>query len=554
MAALNADPVHLHTLSPTQFLPRAAAIEPNAPAIYHITLKGKVLRRTYGEFAKRSAALAYYIKEKEHKRVGILATNTPAFLESVFGISGAGAVNVAINYRLKGEDIQYIFEHAEVDMIIADVQYAPLLVKFREVHNDIPILVDTDTGDNDGPYAQAILRGLEIDRRLGDLGWAGLQTQATGEDDMLALSYTSGTTSRPKGVIYTHRSAYLAAMGNVVESQLNQSPSRCGYLWVLPMFHAMGWTFPWAVTAVRGTHYCLRKIDYPRLWHILRSEPITHLCAAPTVNTMLCQSKEAIRLPRKVQVTVAASPPSGTLFEKMTSFNLHPVHAFGMTETYGPVIMSYYLPEWDKLDADQKYAKMARQGHGVITGLPVRVIKPEQGACLIDVARDGKEIGEIIIQGNLCAKGYYKDPTETEKLFSGGWMHSGDLAVWHEDGAVQIMDRAKDIIISGGENISSVAVENILMKHPGVVEAAVIGVPDAQWGETPKAFIVRDPNTPTEGTDILKWAKETSEMGRFTTPREVEVVDELPKTTTGKIQKKVLREIEDKRQKRKANL
>ncbi|KAJ5178317.1 uncharacterized protein N7500_001016, partial [Penicillium coprophilum] len=552
--SLSPNLVHRHTLSPTIFLPRAAAIEPNALAIYHVTLKGHVLQRTYAEFAHRAAGLAYYLRQNGFKRVGILATNTPAFLESVFGIAGAGAVNIAINYRLKPDDIKYILEHADVDMIITDVQYAPLLGKFREAHRDIPVLVDTDSGEDNGPYDHAILEGLEIDRRLGGHGWAGLEMLAPDEDGTIALAYTSGTTSRPKGVIFTHRGAYLAAMSDIVESQLNRSPDRCGYLWVLPMFHAIGWTFPWAITALRGTQYCLRKIEYPQIWKMLRTAPITHFCAAPTVNTLLCHAEEAVRLPRKIQVTVSASPPSGALFEKMTSLNLHPVHAFGMTETYGPAVMSYYLPEWNQLPSGERHRKMARQGHGVITGLPVRVIKPAHGNTLVDVARDGSEIGEIMIQGNLCTKGYYKDAKATEKLFEGGWMHSGDLAVWHSDGAVQIVDRAKDIIISGGENISSVAVENILTKHAAVVEVAVIGIPDEKWGEVPKAFIARHPDSKVEGAEILRWAKESSGLSHFMVPREVELVRGLPKTSTGKIQKKALREMEERRRKRSANI
>lgn len=306
---------------------------------------------------------------------------------------------------------------------------------------------------------------------------------------------------------------------------------------------------------------------------MLRSEPITHFCAAPTVNTLLCRSEGAMRLPRRVRVTVSASPPSAVLFERMTSLNLHPVHAYGLTETYGPVSMAYYLPEWDSLPKPERYAKMARQGHGVITGLPLRVVKADLGSALVDVAKNGSEIGEVIIQGNLCAKGYYRDPAATAKLFSGGWMHTGDLAVWHDDGAIQILDRAKDIIISGkqfcvpglnlvsivlthlgGENISSVAVESILMRHPAVVEAAVIGVPDEKWGEAPKAFVTHASESQASGLEILTWARESSDMARFMVPRAVEIVDELPKTSTGKIQKKVLRELEVKRRKRAANL
>lgn len=268
---------------------------------------------------------------------------------------------------------------------------------------------------------------------------------------MIAIPFTSGTTSKPKGVIYTHRGVYLATVANVVESGLNLPSGRCKYLWTLPMFHAVGWTFPWAVCAVRGTHVCLRKVDYPLIWKLLKEEGITHFNAAPTVNTLLCSAKEAEVLPKPVRVTVAASPPTAHLFEQMTNLNLLPVHVYGLTETYGPITRGYILPEWEGLPAHEKFAKMARQGHGFLTSLPVRVIKPEQGeeGILIDVAKDGKEIGEIVFAGNICCKGYYKDPEATKTLFAGGVLHSGDLAVWHPDGSIQIQDRAKDIIISG---------------------------------------------------------------------------------------------------------
>jgi acyl-CoA synthetase (AMP-forming)/AMP-acid ligase II len=376
-----------------------------------------------------------------------------------------------------------------------------------------------------------------------------LKGQVEDEDDMIAIPFTSGTTAKPKGVVYTYRGAYLSALGKVVESGLNielgggmEGRERCGYLWTLPMFHAMGWTFPWAVTAVRGTHYCLRKIDYPLIWRLLKTESITHFNAAPTVNTLLCAAKEAIKLPFPVRVTVAASPPTAHLFEQMTNLNLHPVHVYGLTETYGPITKGYHMPAWEKLDKKDKFQKMARQGHGFLTGLPIRIVKPDQEeGVLIDVEKNGKEIGEIVFFGNICAKGYHEDEEATRKLFAGGGLHSGDLAVWHEDGSAQILDRAKDIIISGGENISSVALESMLVQHPDVLEAGVVSVADAHWGERPKAFVTVKEGRKLRGEDLIEWAKHESAISKFMVPREVEVVNDLPKTSTGKVKKNVLR-------------
>ena len=335
-----------------------------------------------------------------------------------------------------------------------DAEFLPLLDAYRKAHPNTPFIVDTDTdaveGDLSGQFDEAVLSGLEYDAANGSKGWDGLQAQTANEEDVIALAYTSGTTANPKGVEYTHRGCYLGAMANIVESELNSNKRRARYLWTLPMFHAMGWTFPWAVTAVRGTHYCLRKIDYPEIWRLLRHERITHFNAAPTVNTLLCAAKEAASLPQPVHVTVAASPPTPHLFEQMTNLNLHPVHVYGLTETYGPITKGYQLAAWETLPKDERYKKMARQGHGFLTSLPIRVIKTEVAEGVIeDVKQDGKEIGEIVCVGNICAKGYYKDATATKKLFAGGVLHTGDLAVWHPDGAAQILDRAKDVIISG---------------------------------------------------------------------------------------------------------
>ncbi|ESZ92304.1 AMP-binding domain protein [Sclerotinia borealis F-4128] len=538
---------HIHTLSPTFFLPRAAAIEPDAPAIHHVTANGQTITRFYQEFADRSRGLAYYLKKHQLSRIGILCPNTPAFLESIFGVAAAGAIHVGVNYRLKEEDIIYIFEFAGVDCIVVDREFVGLLDGYRERNRGVRIIVDEDTDQNEGEFDRAVLEGLKCDRDNGGKGWEGLHAQADDEDGTIAIPFTSGTTAKPKGVVYTHRGAYLATMGNVVESGLNFHKGRCGYLWTLPMFHAVGWTFPWAVTAVRGTHFCLRKIDYPLIWKLLKTQPITHFNAAPTVNTLLCASKEATKLANPIRVTVAASPPTAHLFETMTNLNLIPVHVYGMTETYGPITKGYHMPIWENLPSKEKYARMARQGHGFLTSLNIRIIKPDQPPnVLIDVARDGKEIGEIIFLGNICAKEYYNDEEATAKLFAGGALHSGDLAVWHEDGSAQILDRAKDIIISGGENISSVALEAMLVQHGRVLEAGVVAVKDEMWGERPVAFVtVREgegEGGELKGEDVVRWAKEESSISRFMVPKEVVVVKELPKTSTGKVQKNVLRE------------
>ena len=366
----------------------------------------------------------------------------------------ANLSSIAINYRLKEEDIAYIFDHADVEAIVVDSELVTLLASYRRSHPTVPLLVDTDTdateGELSGPFDRAVLEGLHCDSEQGGKGWDNLETGTTDEESVIALAYTSGTTARPKGVEFTHRGSYLAALANIIESGLNYHTGRCHYLWTLPMFHAMGWTFPWAVTAVRGTHYCLRKIDYPEIWRLLKTEKITHLNAAPTVNTLLCAAEEAEPLPEPVRVTVAASPPTPHLFEQMTNLNLHPVHVYGMTETYGPITKGYHMPEWENIPKVEKYKKMARQGHGFVVSLPIRVVKRDVPEDVIeDVRRDGEEIGEIVCVGNICTKGYYKDAEATRKLFAGNVLHTGDLAVWHPDGAAQILDRAKDIIISG---------------------------------------------------------------------------------------------------------
>ncbi|CAK7269332.1 hypothetical protein SEPCBS57363_003548 [Sporothrix epigloea] len=582
--------IYKHALTPTIFLERAAAIEPDAEAIVHITANGRALRRNYAEFADRARGLAWYFSLHGCRRIGILAPNTPAFLETIFASGAAGAVLIPANYRLVAADLTYIFDYAEVDIIVADAQFASLLTEgndcFASSHPNVPILIDADIdtteGELRGAFDAAVLEGLRFETHRPDAedrGWAGLYAfvaaqpghRPLDENDTIAIPFTSGTTAKPKGVEFSHRGAYLAALANVVESGLNGADTssndnsdiaaRCRYLWTLPMFHAVGWTFPWSVCAVRGTHVCLRKIDYGLIWKLLREEKVTHFNAAPTVNTLLCAAPEAKRLAHPVMVTVAASPPTAHLFEQMEKLNLRPVHVYGMTETYGPITRSYILSAWNGLPSHQKFERMARQGHGFLTSLPARVVKTDNDGhpvkaanhkgttTFIDVPRDGRTIGEIVFQGNICAKGYYKDPIATAKLFDGGVLHTGDLAVMHPDGSLQILDRAKDIIISGGENISSVALESILVEHPDVLEAAVVAVPDSHWGERPKAYMTTRMASGGDGTPavieqqaFLDWVQRQGGVSRFMVPREVEVVRELPKTSTGKLQKNVLRQ------------
>ncbi|RPB24125.1 acetyl-CoA synthetase-like protein [Terfezia boudieri ATCC MYA-4762] len=533
-----------HELSPTYFLPRAASIEPHAEAIVHTTATGHLIRRTYKDFSSRAAGLAWWLKKHGHIRVGLLAPNTPGYLEGVFGIGGAGAVQVGINYRLKPGDIDYIFTHAEVDCIIVDKEFLHLLDGFNP---SVRRIVDDDDDVGKGEFEECIVEGWKWDRKVNGgegLGWEGLQLEPENEDELLALAYTSGTTAKPKGVEYTHRGAYLACLGNIIESNLNiqsvLTNERAKYLCTLPFFHATGWTVYWSVISVRGTHYTLRRLSYPHIWHLLLTEGITHFAAAPTVNTLLCADRNAARLPSPVSVTVAASPPSAKLFEDMISLNLHPVHVYGMTETYGPITKGYFMPEWHGLAKEEMYSKMARQGHGFITSRGVRVVKvnPDSSSSpstLEDVSRNGLEIGEVVFSGNICTPRYHKDPPATSSLFSGGALRSGDLAVWHPDGSIQILDRAKDIIISGGENISSVALEGMLAKHPAVLEVAVVGVRDTVFGERPRAYVT--------GEEVVSWAKKGGGgISGFMVPREVVLVGELPKTSTGKVRKNVLRE------------
>jgi acyl-CoA synthetase (AMP-forming)/AMP-acid ligase II len=540
-------PSHFHDLNPTYFLPRAASVEPNARAIVHKSATGRRVTRTYQEMADRVMYLAYYFKSKGYKRVAILAPNTPAHLETMYASVAAGGITQGLNYRLSKNEIHYKIELGQADLVIADKEFAHLT---EGLPRHVSVIVDSDVGVGYNPkcqYEAAILQGKKIAADSSKNGWADLHCEDAEENDLLGLFFTSGTTGKPKAVEYTHRGVYLASLANVIEAGLNcqgvYGEDRCHYLWTLPMFHAAGWTYPYAVTSVRGTHFCLRKVDPDYIWDLLINEKITHFNAAPTVNTMILNSPRAQRLPKLVRVIVAASPPSAKLFEDMIDLNLFPVHMYGLTETYGPFTRIYFREEWKDMPKEKHFELLARQGLSFLTSAAVRVVKDtssELAADYKDVEKNGLEIGEIICRGNIVAKGYHRNPEETDKSF-GGWFKSGDLAVVHPDGNIQILDRKKDIIISGGENISSVAVESVIVRYPNILEAAVVGIKDSHYGEVPIAFCtLRDKTKPVDLDTLRKWMK--SETAGYNVPKRFILVDQLPKTSTGKIRKNVLRD------------
>ncbi|KAK7205644.1 putative AMP-binding domain protein [Myxozyma melibiosi] len=554
---------HIHDLNPAYFLPRAAAIEPSAPAILHCDRSNTTISRTYSELAERARRVSVFLLRNyaPGTKIGILSSNTPMFLECLYGIAGSGLTQASFNYRLSAKEIRDVLEISGVTAVFVDIEFLPIVQQAAgELATPIELIVDLDSEDPKDlrEFRAAGHLNLVFSEIISSLStdttpWDSLHYEDQPEDSLLALAFTSGTTGKPKAVEYTHRGMYLAAMANIIEAELNRSSSGCRYLWTLPMFHAGGWSFPYAVTAVRGLHICLRRIDYDLVWRYLNAGPgksATHYNAAPTVNLQICEHPSAKRVPEPVMVTVAASPPSPALFKKMVSLNLLPVHTYGMTETYGPISRGYILSEWASESEEQQFKKMARQGHGFLTSRKLRVVKQKSEYSnnpdsLEDVARNGSEIGEVVFQGNICMKGYHNDEEATKKVWDGGWLHSGDLAVVHPDGAIEILDRGKDIIISGGENISSVAVENVLSAHPAILEVAVIGIPDEKFGEKPKAIIIlrpeaksTDPATLTR--DLIAFARK--HLGGFQVPKDYSFVEDLPKTSTGKIRKKELRE------------
>ena len=527
---LDRNPANFTALSPVSFLRRAAAVVPNRTAIVH----GE-RRYSYREFWLRSRKLGSALSKRGigvGDCVSIMAANTPEMLEAHNGVPMIGAVLNSLNTRLDAKTIAFILNHGESKLLLTDREFSPTI-------KEAIVLLDRKIHviDIDDPLAD----GGEL---LGEKDYESLL--AEGDDDMdppelqdewhsLSLLYTSGTTGNPKGCVYHHRGAYLNAIGNMVTMGLTKNSA---YLWTLPMFHCDGWTFTWGVTAAMATHVCLRKVDPALIFPSIRDNNVTHMCGAPIVLNMLANAPADIVIKPNVPVEIAtggAAPPSSVI-EAMENIGFNVTHLYGLTETYGPATVCIEQEDWDNLSEQERSARMARQGVHYLT-LEGATVKHSN--TMDDVPRDGQTIGELMIRGNTVMKGYLKNSVASEEAFSGGWFHSGDLAVQHPDGYIEVKDRAKDIIISGGENISTLEVEETLYRHPKILEAAVVAKPDEKWGEVPCAFVTLHEGQDCSIDDVIDFCRKN--MARFKVPKAV-VFGALPKTSTGKIQKFVLRD------------
>jgi fatty-acyl-CoA synthase len=516
-------------LTPVSFLERSAYVFPDKVAVVHGDR-----RYTYRQLEERVNRLASALRHAglvKHDRVGFICPNIPAMLEAHYGVLAAGGILVAINIRLSSDEIGYILEHSGAKFLFVDHEFEGL-IKPLDLPGMKVVRVD-DTGAPGDPYEDFLAGGSP----------GPVSSWLEDEEETICINYTSGTTGRPKGVMYSARGSYLNAIGEVLETSMT---SEARYLWTLPMFHCNGWCFTWGVTAVGGTHVCLRRVEPGAIWDALDHQGVTHYNGAPTVQIGVVNHPKAHRLGREVTVTVAGAPPSPTLLGKLKDLNLRPVHVYGLTETYGPHTVCAWHPEWDGLAAEEQASLAARQGQGYMLFDLVRVVDDK----MQDVPRDGRTLGEVIMIGNNVAKGYFDQPDATAESFRGGWFHSGDIAVWHPDGYIELRDRKKDIIISGGENISTIEVEQCVAKHPAVLECAVVAVPDEKWGERPKAFVVLKPNATATEAEVIDFCKQ--HIAHFKAPAYVEF-GELPKTSTGKIQKFVLRDREWKGREKRIN-
>jgi fatty-acyl-CoA synthase len=529
---LDRNPANYQPLTPLSFLARAAEIYPDQTAIIH----GKQ-RWTYAEFFVRAKRLASALIRRGIKpgdTVSVVLPNVPAMLEAHYGVAMAGAVLNSINTRLDAAIIAFVLDHGEATVLITDREFSKVVKDAIAACKVKPLVIDYDDPEFSGPGERLSDLEYEDFLREGDPDFAWMMPHD--EWDAIALNYTSGTTGDPKGVVYHHRGAYLLAIANVITCGMDKHPV---YLWTLPMFHCNGWCFPWTLSVVAGTHVCLRAVRAAPIYDAIATHKVTHLCGAPIVMSTLLNAPEQERKPllHVVEFVTAAAPPPESVLAAMKAAGFNVTHVYGLTETYGPASVNDWHREWDELSGAEQAAKKARQGvrYPVLEALDV--LDPET---MDPVPRDGETLGEVMFRGNVVMKGYLKNQASTEAAFAGGWFHSGDLGVIHSDGYIQLKDRSKDIIISGGENISSIEVEDALYKHPAVQVVAVVAKPDDKWGETPCAFIELKPGMTATADELIAWCRKN--LAGFKCPRYV-VFAEIPKTSTGKLQKFKLREM-----------
>ena len=519
-------------LTPLSFIERTAEVYPD-----HLAVVYGDLRRTWGQTYARCRQLASSLVQAgvgKNDTVAVMLPNTPPMVEAHFGIPMTGAVLNTLNTRLDPETIAFMLDHGEAKVLIVDPEFAPLVAKALPLRKlQTPLLVIDVLDASYGPAAQRV--GSQTYEDFVAKGDAQFAPRLPADEwDAIALNYTSGTTGNPKGVVYHHRGAAMNAISNVLEWDL---PKHSVYLWTLPMFHCNGWCFPWTVAARAGVNVCLRRVEAQAIFDAIRNHGVTHYCGAPIVQSLLVNAPAAMKegVPAGVKAMVAGAAPPAAMIEGMEAMGFDITHVYGLTETYGPATVCAKHEAWDALDIGERARLNARQGVRYHLQRSAAVLDPET---MQPVPHDGETMGEIMFQGNIAMKGYLKNPEATQEAFRGGWFHSGDLAVQYPDGYIKIKDRSKDIIISGGENISSIEVEDVLYRHPDVLAAAVVAKPDEKWGETPCAFIELKAGATTTAEDIVAHCKK--HLAGYKVPRAV-VFGELPKTSTGKIQKFELR-------------